>query len=336
MQRERMLAAMEQVVGERGFAGCSVEAVIARAGVSRRTFYEQFDGLQDCFLAVLDRGAETVIGLVSGAFDGRESWLDGLRWALASLLALFDSEPLLARVWLVESMAAGGWALEHRERKLRDLFQVISDAWPLPDSLQPGPLVIEGVFASVRSIVAQRLISASADVHGGKGGGPLIELLAPLMGLIAGPFLGKRAVELEIARSERLARAIAAGDPSGGVQVARVVGGPAAETSDGVLPAVLSNPRAHRARLCLLFVGENPGASNAQVAAGVGIDHKGHISQLLASLLRQGLLEKASHGPGRRNEWCLSALGEHAASILRSVRAGERRFTYRQVPVSVW
>jgi AcrR family transcriptional regulator len=301
-QRERVLCAMVELAGERGFAGCSVEAVIARAGVSRRTFYEQFDGLQACFLAVLDLGAETVTGLVSGAFVGRESWLAGLRHALASLLVFFDSEPVLARVWLVESMAAGSWAFEHRERRLGDLLRVISEAWPAPASIQPRPLMMEGVFASVRSIVVARVLGDARDDEGS-----LLGLLGPLMGLIAGSFLGPSAAEVEIARGEALAQEIQAG------RVWPLPGppGPGIE-----IPALVAHPSARRARQCLLFLTQNPGASNGQIAVAIGVIHQGQISTLLARLHDLGLLVKHAGAPGRPNAWSLTAEGSQVARAL--------------------
>ncbi len=318
IQRERILSAMAMLAGERGFAACSVETVSSQAGVSRRTFYEQFDGLEDCFLAVLDCGADVVIGLVLEAFSGRESWLDGLRWALASLLVFFDSEPLLARVWLVESMAAGGWAIEHRERRLHDLFSVVSSAWPVPDGFTAIPLAAEGVFSSVRSLIVQRVMARDERE------GALIELLGPLMGLVAAPFVSQRAVRDAIKSGDELARTIAAEGP-GKVLPGNMVAVDAFDTQGRAfgpsVPAVLSNPRAYRARLCILFLAEHPGSSNGEVAAGIGVRRKGQISALLARLARGGLVLKTVHGPGQRNEWHLSAHGELASEALRALSA---------------
>jgi AcrR family transcriptional regulator len=318
VQRAQILGAMLELAGERGYAGCSVESVITRAGVSRRTFYELFDGLQDCFLAVLDDGAKSVIKLVSGAFVGCEGWLDGLRWALASLLVVFDSEPLLARVWLVESAAAGRWALEHRERRLRDLLVVIREAWPLPDSYTPRPFVIEAVFASVKDIVVQRLIRGDAE-------GSMVALLGPLMGLVAAPFLADNGVQHEIERGNELARVIAVESPA--FVLPSGLDGSYREASQGfcngalavALPRVLCHSNAHRVRLCLLFVAEHPGSSNSQVAAGIGVTHKGQISALLAHLAREGLVVKRAGGPGKRNRWSVSVGGGEAAVALRAL-----------------
>ena len=56
-RRDSILEAVVSVVYEGGFAGASVTSVCARAKVSRRTFYETFDSLQDCFSALLEEGA---------------------------------------------------------------------------------------------------------------------------------------------------------------------------------------------------------------------------------------------------------------------------------------
>lgn len=50
--RERILAAMVEVVAERGFARTTVRSVSERAGVSTRTFYEEFASVRECFIAL--------------------------------------------------------------------------------------------------------------------------------------------------------------------------------------------------------------------------------------------------------------------------------------------
>ena len=46
-----MISAMTEVTAELGIANTTVAHVVARAGVSRRTFYELFDDRDQCFLA---------------------------------------------------------------------------------------------------------------------------------------------------------------------------------------------------------------------------------------------------------------------------------------------
>jgi AcrR family transcriptional regulator len=299
-QRARILQAMVEVVAERGFAGASVGLVIARAKVSPRTFYGQFGGLEECFVAVLDEGADRVIGLFREAFERERTWRDGLRSALASLLVMLDSEPVLARVWLVESLAASPVVLEHRERNAGDLLSVIVASWPAADATSIPPLAREGTFASVLGVVGDRLFK-------GKGA-PLIELLGPLMGLAVAPYLDRDALAREIERAQALAEEIQSGRRAWPL--------PDSARVPAELPALLAHAGAHRARRCLLYIAGHPGASNREVAAGIGIAHLGQVSTLLARLGGLELLAKRAGAPGHPNAWRVTAAGTQAAAAL--------------------
>src|SRR5262245_41468079 len=53
-QHWRMIEAITEAVGKRGYADASVADVIELAGVSRRTFYEHFRDKEDCFLTAYE------------------------------------------------------------------------------------------------------------------------------------------------------------------------------------------------------------------------------------------------------------------------------------------
>src|SRR6185503_3919211 len=59
-QRARMLEAVTRAVAAKGFARVTVSDVVGLAGVSRRTFYEEFTDKEDCFLAAFAAGGEVV------------------------------------------------------------------------------------------------------------------------------------------------------------------------------------------------------------------------------------------------------------------------------------
>src|SRR6185437_14861152 len=101
---------MVDLAAESGFAAITVSAMCARAKVSRATFYALFGSLEECFLAVMNDGYERVRAAIEDAFVGADCWRVGVRDALAALLVMFDREPRLARVWFVETLAAGSWA----------------------------------------------------------------------------------------------------------------------------------------------------------------------------------------------------------------------------------
>lgn len=298
--RARILEALVQVVYERGYAGASVSAVCARAKVSRGTFYDLFDSLEDCFLFFLDESTRRASALISVAFEGEEGWLDGVRQALAELLCAFDREPLVAYVLLVEAVAAGPSARERRECHIAALTTLVEERWGKPEDGYTYALAAAGVMASLLGVLHSHFVTRREE--------PLVGLLGPLMGLVAAPYLDRLDLVREVEHGAALAREL-------------LSVGPPLHTDGGMqLPELLRNPRAHRARGCLIHLARHPGASNRELGRAVGIASHTHISTLLARLAGLGLLIKHPGGPGHANAWSLSPYGCQAAHALEHTR----------------
>ena len=306
MQRARILDAMVRVVAGYGYIQASVTSVCVEARVSRSTFYAIFGTLEECFLVVLDEGARRAGVLISQAFESERFWLDGVSSALAGLLVFFDCERELAYVLLVEATAAGPRARERRERHVAELTSMIEERWGSSEHDRRHPLAAAGVIASLLGVLHTHL------VRGGRE--PLVALLGPLTGLVVAPYLSPSAVTVEIERADELARGILAEqdrrqEPHAGCSS---------------IPAALCDPRAHRARDCVLYLAAHPEASNRQVAVGIGIATHTQISALLARLLGKGLLEKSAGAPGHPNAWSLTQAGLEASQALAAERHRER------------
>ena len=112
-QRNRILTAFAEVLVERGYADTPVAAILQRAGVSRETFYQQFSSKQDCFVAALE---ETVgqlgAALIGGPAGG--SPLERFDRLLGRYLAVLAADPATARLFLIETYAAGPEAMRRR------------------------------------------------------------------------------------------------------------------------------------------------------------------------------------------------------------------------------
>jgi AcrR family transcriptional regulator len=310
VRRERIVHAMARVAYERGFAGASVAAVCSSAKVSGQAFYGCFASREQCFLAVLDEGHARVSRLVSRAFAGKTLWLEAIRAAQIELLCFFDAEPQLARVCIVESLATGPWALERREEHVTALTRLIVKHWRRLGPRDPYPFASVAVMVSSLGLIQKRLLAA--------GEGALIELLGPLMGIAAAPYLEAEAVAAEVRYSARLAREIASADrtpPTSGHQT----------PSDLKLPEPLADPRAYRARECVLYLADHPGASNRQVARAIGIARDNQISTVLSRLAAANLLIKQPAKPGGANAWRLSSKGDTVATALHSAITAKER-----------
>ena len=63
-QHERLLWSMVRVIAEKGYDGVTVGDVVARAGVSRTTFYDEFANKDECLFAAYDRVIDELIAYV--------------------------------------------------------------------------------------------------------------------------------------------------------------------------------------------------------------------------------------------------------------------------------
>src|ERR1700694_5830109 len=69
-QSERLLEAVVDVVADKGYAATRVADIVARAGVSLATFYQQFRDKDDCFLAAYMAGSKRLFAAVETTGQG--------------------------------------------------------------------------------------------------------------------------------------------------------------------------------------------------------------------------------------------------------------------------
>jgi AcrR family transcriptional regulator len=75
---------MAEVVTERGLAAATVATVVARAGVSRRTFCELFADREECFIAAFDHASGLAAAAVRPEYERPGSWRERIRAGLTA------------------------------------------------------------------------------------------------------------------------------------------------------------------------------------------------------------------------------------------------------------
>jgi AcrR family transcriptional regulator len=159
IQRERLLAAMLETVNELGYRALTVQDVLSRAGVSRPTFYEQFEDKEDCFLAAFDTSAKRLRERLEAAVgdEGEESWRLRLRQGLEAVLQFIADEPRAARTVIVEARASSAEGLRRRD-DLLDRFAACIDAEARKELANPpSGIAAAGVVGGIESVVYARL-----------------------------------------------------------------------------------------------------------------------------------------------------------------------------------
>lgn len=201
-QRERMLLAVAEAVAEQGYATTTVADIIARARLSRRTFYEHFSDKEECFLAAYDTVVEQLLGAVGHAYESADDWAQKVHDGLETFLTYLASEPAFARMCIVEVVAAGADARGRRDAAIRVFVDFLEPgrAEAPSDVIVPalaGDVVVGGIY----EIIYTRLLRDAAD--------ELIEMLPELFYCSLVPYIGHKAAEkaMDIAAQRRLAAA---------------------------------------------------------------------------------------------------------------------------------
>ncbi|HXF31053.1 MAG TPA: TetR/AcrR family transcriptional regulator [Solirubrobacterales bacterium] len=158
-QRERLFAAIVVSCEEKGFDATSVEDLLRTSGVSRATFYEQFDDKLDCFRAAEDEIVAAAISAVTGEFDGEGDAIRRPRGALEAFVRLIVAQPAAARMCLVESYAAGETGISPVRRAIDWIILLGRDAAEqMPDRAAMPPELLRGIIGGLYQVIYGRLL----------------------------------------------------------------------------------------------------------------------------------------------------------------------------------
>ncbi len=191
VQRERLLAAMIGAVTEIGYNTLTVQSVLTRAGISRPTFYEQFEDKEDCFLAAFDASASRMRERIAAAVaDAGPGWRDPLRTGIAELLRFIAEEPEEARTVIVEARASSPTGLRRRD-ELLDHFAACIDVLVREDLEEtPSAIAAAGVVGGIESVLYARLQKGETEDLGA--------LLPSLMYFAVLAYAGREAADEEL------------------------------------------------------------------------------------------------------------------------------------------
>lgn len=202
-QRLRILEAMRAAVAEHGYQDASVADVIKRAGVSRKTFYAQFQDKEDCFVVAYDEHVRRLQAIVLDAFDAQDEWIPALRAGLTALLNALAYDPALARFCFVDVLAAGPNAAQRRNEAMRALEEILELGTRARDSdagdTAGAPRALGmSMVGGLGEVLYQEIVAGRAE--------RLPEQLPELMYALVLPFEGREAAQRELNRGPRRPR----------------------------------------------------------------------------------------------------------------------------------
>lgn len=198
--RERILAAVTEIVTEKGYQEMAITEIAARAGVSLTTFYQHFEGKEAAFLTSLDVAQREVFQRTVSYFSTAPDWPTAVSIGGRAFAAFIATHPAVAKMGNVEVWSTTPAGFELRERGMT-LFRALLDEG-LRQYPTGNPITAEAVGASIDALLFSWLRHEGSE--------RLYELLPTTLFLALTPFVG----------AERACQ-IANGDPFAAPDVAR-------------------------------------------------------------------------------------------------------------------
>jgi len=183
-KRRRITDAIAELTAEHGYESTKIDDIVRRAGVARKTLYDNFDGKEDVFLAAFDTTAEEAFERVEAACDeAGPDWEQRVEAALAAFLDFVGEEPARARMCMIEAMSATPAASQRYEAAVQRFVALARDDAPSYDRLPET--IEETLVGGVAWIVHQKIRRGEAE--------KAPQLLPELSEFVLAPFRGAAA-----------------------------------------------------------------------------------------------------------------------------------------------
>lgn len=180
-KRRRIMDAMAELTAEQGYEATKIADIVRRAGVARKTLYDNFDGKEEVFLGAFDSAVDEVAGEIEEACAAAgEEWVDQLSAGLRVFLGYVAENPAIARMCLVEAMSATPASAARYDAALERLVELMRGQAPtdsgLPETTE------ETLVGGVAWILHQQIRRGETE--------RALDLTPELLDFLLSPYLG--------------------------------------------------------------------------------------------------------------------------------------------------
>lgn len=173
-RREQLLDVTAELVAERGFHALSVEAIAARAGITRAVIYQQFGDLEALFHTVIERETSRALAQVSETTLSDLSTGEPLELMLESLRAYLQAVREHPARWRLVLMPPEGAPAELHAKiaagRARILAQMTRAVRPAlrRDGGSPDAELTARVLSAISDEYARLVLSDPDAYHSGR------------------------------------------------------------------------------------------------------------------------------------------------------------------------
>lgn len=179
-KRRRMMDAIAELTAEQGYEATKIADIVRRAGVARKTLYDNFDGKEDLFLSSVDATLTEMRAVVEEACAAADSSEGRIVGGLEALLDFIADHPAAARMCMLEAISATPGSARLYDSGMRAFVELLRRSAPdgadLPDTIE------ESLAGGVAWIVQQQIRRGEAE--------KAPELMAELSQFVLSPYRG--------------------------------------------------------------------------------------------------------------------------------------------------
>lgn len=156
--RDLILSATAKLAAEAD-AALTPARIRTAAGVSRKAFDSNFDGIQDCIVAAAEWRAGEAFARAARAKESARSWEEGVRLAMSALCEQVTRDAALARLCFVEVLGLGHTGMHCCERLMAEVGDLICHDAPTGKCPCPDDLAIEASVGAIWGVIGYLVVS---------------------------------------------------------------------------------------------------------------------------------------------------------------------------------
>lgn len=161
-KQRRIMDALAQLTAEQGYDATKISDIVRRAGVARKTLYDNFEGKEEVFLAAFDAARDEVLRRVKeGGADADGNWQDQIEGGLAAFLGFIAEQPSVARMCMIEALSATTETTKRYEDALDAFVELTRKTLPRDERLPDT--IAETLVGGVAWIVYQQIRRGDAE-----------------------------------------------------------------------------------------------------------------------------------------------------------------------------
>jgi AcrR family transcriptional regulator len=161
-KKRRIMDAIAELTAEQGYEATKIGDIVRRAGVARKTLYDNFEGKEEVFLIAFDTAVDEAMHRIEESCAAVEGgWEERLQAGLDAFLRYVAEQPALARMCMIEALSATPAATERYEDAMQRFVELTKRIVPheegLPDTIE------ETLVGGVAWIVYQQIRRQEAE-----------------------------------------------------------------------------------------------------------------------------------------------------------------------------